>query len=345
MNITANLRIPLFAGAGAMLFGIVCLCIFFLVGGGSRLAWGALMAVLTASFGLVVALIFDLKGSREMTTITTEYTFDRSVPQIRQWMYARSLGERYATEVLANYSALITNPSVFEGDIEKLTKDMILFSLAAYLETRQRDWQFEEENFPSSLGMLTTWKAKSDPTNPRECTKIVPSQISEMLNNAKNAFAAAKPVDRVPYLCLPPGSSIGIDHASLTLENPFCKISFFFSPPVTLQNSMMQPRSHIAQVPVLADGQPRFQTRLIGLRVTRKLSWMTAQHRDFAKYEKWSKAVVDGARAWFETKTESDPPWFGDDGEGEGYLFWSGPIADQGMVTIKGSRIINQSSQ
>jgi hypothetical protein len=41
-----------------------------------------------------------------------------------------------------------------------------------------------------------------------------------------------------------------------------------------------------------------------------------AQHQDFSKYEEWSKAIVDGARAWFETKTtdESGPPWFGDDG-------------------------------
>ena len=50
-----------------------------------------------------------------------------------------SAGDRYATEVVANYSALKANPSVFEGDLEKVFRDMILFSLAAYLEIRQRD--------------------------------------------------------------------------------------------------------------------------------------------------------------------------------------------------------------
>jgi len=144
--ITANLRIPLFAGAGAMLLGVVFLCVFFFVGGGSRGAWTSLAAVLGASVALAINLRFDLRGSKDITRITTEYTFDRAVPQLRQWMYLRSLGDRYATEVLANYAALQANPSIFEGDREKLTRDMILFSLIVYLETRQHDWQMEERH-------------------------------------------------------------------------------------------------------------------------------------------------------------------------------------------------------
>jgi hypothetical protein len=105
---------------------------------------------------------------------------------------------------------------------------------------------------------------------------------------------------------------------------------------------MMQPGSHTADVPALPDGRPRFETRVIGLRVTRKLSWTTAQHRDFSKYEKWSKGVVDGARAWFETKTTDEsggPPWFGDEGEGEGALTYF----MSGGVWIRGSRIYHES--
>jgi hypothetical protein len=109
-------RPPVPANLRATLFGIGCLCLFFVVAGGYFRALSAFGAVLTTSLGLAVALFFDLQGSKEMTTITTEYTFDRTVPQIRQWMYARSLGERYATEVVANYSALRAYPSVFEGD-------------------------------------------------------------------------------------------------------------------------------------------------------------------------------------------------------------------------------------
>jgi hypothetical protein len=74
---------------------------------------------------------------------------------------------------------------------------------------------------------------------------------------------------------------------------------------------MIQPGSHTAGVPTIPNGKPRFETRVIGLQVTRKTSWLTPQHRDFSKYEEWSKRVVDGARSWFETKTtdESGPPW------------------------------------
>jgi hypothetical protein len=88
LSITANLRIPLFAGAGAMFCGVVCLCLFFLVVGGSRGAWTALAAVMGASVALAINLRFDLRGSKDITRITTEYTFDRAVPRLRQWMYA-----------------------------------------------------------------------------------------------------------------------------------------------------------------------------------------------------------------------------------------------------------------
>jgi hypothetical protein len=101
VSITTNLRIPLFAGASAIIVGVIFLCIFFFVVGGSRGAWTALAGVVAAAGALTINLIFDFRGgSKETTTITAEYTFDRTVPQIRQWMYARSLGDRYALEVL-----------------------------------------------------------------------------------------------------------------------------------------------------------------------------------------------------------------------------------------------------
>jgi hypothetical protein len=345
LSITANLRIPLFAGAGAMFCGVVCLCLFFLVGGGSRGAWTALAAVMGASVALAINLRFDLRGSKDITRITTEYTFDRAVPQLRQWMYARSLGDRYATEVLANYTALQANPSIFEGNREKLTRDMILFSLTVYLETRQQDWQMEEQRYATSISTITRMQAKSYSENTAECTKISHDYIQNILTKAMNAFAATKPMTLVSYLCLPPQSSIHLDQSSITLRNPFCTISFSMEPGV-LELRMMRPGSHTLDVPALPDGKPRFETRVMGLQVTRKMSWVTAQHPDFGKYEKWCKEVVDGARAWFETKTteESGPPWFGDDGEGEGGMFWTG-TTDQGQITIRGSTIYRQSPQ
>jgi hypothetical protein len=147
VSLIANLRVLLFAGAGAIAFGVICLCLFFVVGGGSRIAATALVTVVGASLALGITLIFDLRGSKEITTITTEYTFDRAIPQIRQWIYARSLGDRYASEVMANDAALTSDPQILEKNPETRARDMIVFSLMVYLETRQGDWQMEQERY------------------------------------------------------------------------------------------------------------------------------------------------------------------------------------------------------
>jgi hypothetical protein len=162
--------------------------------------------MIASALTLAAALAFDLRGSKDFKIVTTEYTFDRAVPQLRQWMYARSLGDRYATEVLANYTALKRDPAIFEGDRDKLTKDMILFSIVAYLEMNQRDWQMDVEQYTTSLGSMTTWRPASDPANSMQCTKISVDDIHGMLRDAGNAFADARPPSMLGnYLCLPHG--------------------------------------------------------------------------------------------------------------------------------------------
>jgi hypothetical protein len=307
-----------------------------------------LAGVVAAAGALTINLVFDFRGgSKEITTITAEYTFDHAVPQIRQWMYARSLGDRYAIEVLANDTALQADPHILEHNPEKSTRDMLLFSLMAYLEVRQHDWQKQEERFTTSNGTITTWKYKSDATNLNECTKITDDDLYQMLKETDNIFAEVKPsllIVHIPYLCLPPQSSIRIGESSITLRNPFYTITFFVPEPF-LEMNMMLPGSHTADVPLLPNGKARFETRVLGLRVIRKTAGLMTQHRDFSKYEEWSKRVVDGARAWFETKTadESGPPWFGGDGVGDGAMFWTGIGGGQGQIWIKGSRIYHES--
>jgi hypothetical protein len=134
----------------------------------------------------------------------------------------RSLGDRYATEVLANYAALQANPSIFEGDREKLTRDMILFSLIVYLETRQHDWKMEERHYATSTSTITRMQDKSNP-----CTKISYDYILRMLITANNEFALTRPITPFSYMCLPPQSSVRLDQSSITLRNPFCTILFF----------------------------------------------------------------------------------------------------------------------
>jgi hypothetical protein len=321
--------------------------IFFLFAGFSRFALGALITTVTSALTLAATLYFDLRGSKDFKIVTTEYTFDRGVPQLRQWMYARSLADRYATEVLANYTALKRDPAIFEGDRDKLTRDMILFSIVAYLEMNQRDWQMEFEQYTTSLGSMVTWKPASNPANPAQCTKISIDDIHRMLKHAGNTFADARP-PFMPgdYLCLPPWASIQIDGGSIKLITPFYTISFVVEP-LTMRLTMMQPGSHTADVPTLPDGKARFETRVIGVRVIRKRPWIVAQHREADKYEKWSSGIVDGLRAWFETKTTDGPgpPWFGDDGEGDGRMFWTGfqlgGTEQHRQIWVQGSKVFD----
>jgi hypothetical protein len=290
MSIT-NVRIPLFVGAGAITVGVIFLCIFFFFVGGSRGALTALAGVVAAAGALTINLIFDFRGgSKAITTITAEYTFDRTAPQIRQWMYARSLGDRYAIEVLANDAALKSDPQILERDPEKSTKDMFLFSLTAYLEVQQQDWQKEQERYTTSNGTITMWKNKSDASNTRECTKVSEETLREMMKKAGNIFADVKPIPMIvhlPYLCLPPQSSIRIEESSITLRNPFLH-DYVFRPSAVFGNDHDASGLAHADVPLLPNGRPRFETRVMGLRVIRKTSGLMAQHRDFSKYEEWS---------------------------------------------------------
>jgi hypothetical protein len=103
----------------------------------------------------------------------------------------------------------------------------------------------------------------------------------------------------------------------------------------------MRPGAETADL--LPDGNARFDTWVTPILVTIECSRIRAQHRGFPEYEKWAKSIVDGARAWFETKKdETAPPWFGDDGEGEGGLFWTGTDGLGGSITIKGGKIYRQ---
>jgi hypothetical protein len=94
---------------------------------------------------------------------------------------------------------------------------------------------------------------------------------------------------------------------------------------------------------MLPDGKPRFETRLMGITALRKMRWILAQSKDFEKYEAWSKNLVEGAKAWFETKTASEsPPWFGGDGTGDTGMFWTGTGTVHGSVWVNGGTVSHE---
>jgi hypothetical protein len=195
------LRLPLFTGFIAILAGLICLFVFFLMAGGSRGAWTALAVVVGSLVALGINLRFDLQGSKSTVKIAAEYTFDASIPQIRQWVYARSLAERYASEVLANDTILKIEPDAFR-DRDKLTRDMIVFSLTAYLETSQHDWQAEPDVYATPSRTISTTKFRSNPADPRTCTKVERDAVHRIMSRVGNIFAHANSTASFPYFCL-----------------------------------------------------------------------------------------------------------------------------------------------
>jgi hypothetical protein len=126
-------------------------------------------------------------------------------------MYARSQGTRYAIEVFANVQELKGNPHMFDYDMEKITKDMFLFSLVAYIAAVQSDWQLEQETYKTSNGTITHWKNKSNATNPNECTPFTRDDIKSLLNKSGNIFAntdLSRFMFHIPQICLPPRSAL-----------------------------------------------------------------------------------------------------------------------------------------
>jgi hypothetical protein len=83
----------------------------------------------------------------------------------------------------------------------------------------------------------------------------------------------------------------------LTVLNYVCEISFIIEPSggVGFGNP-----GKGADLPKLASGEPRFETRTTGLAVTTVFFDVRAGQINSDKYRQWSSALTNGARDWFE---------------------------------------------
>jgi hypothetical protein len=200
------------------------------------------------------------------------------------------------------------HPDQFNGDREKLTLDMAVFSLLSYLgSAEQRDWQMKRTQFVGqTMGTATLAMAVSKPD---ECTIFTNEQLHAMLVQSSNSFAesAVTPLGRLT-LCLPPWSTLQVTSSGLTLINPFCAISFAVESSGAA--AFYRPDSRGLDQPLLPNGEPVFETRLIGIRVTVHYSRIRAQHRDMPTYQEWTKRVIDGAQIWFMDSARPGEPQF-----------------------------------
>jgi hypothetical protein len=236
-------------------------------------------------------LSFELQASTSYEDISTEITIDRGKPEIRQWKY-EGAGRRMPAEIRAS-SWLSTNiPAAFELDREKLTVDLVLFSLVSFLVANEFDWQLRKRVYVGkSSGTLMTVQSVSKDS---ECTIISAEYLKQELSRAENAFAQAISSG---VLRLPPRSTLAVTSKALVIRNPICHLRF------TLESSgsvsFMKPGTG-GEVPLLTSGESQLETRWVGLRVETTFCALRAQHRDTMKYRAWASRVIDGARNWFE---------------------------------------------
>jgi len=245
-------------------------------------------------FGL--QLLFQLRGTEASDFVSTEYTVDRATPGIRQWEYVTAMGRRISAETLASDWLAKRSLDLFdkEGDQERLTLDITMYSLLSYFGSEQRDWQTNSWSYRGSTGTLTLGQALSKDD---ECQKVTEPELRELLRKAGNTFADGENVLFGPYICLPPRTTVALTRDTLTIENPFCRISFA----IALSGSMwnVKPKSR-GEVPQAPQGGAQYQTRPVGIKIAVRYFGIRAQHADIEKYRAWVARVLSGAHTWFE---------------------------------------------
>ncbi len=290
-----SVRIAIWLGAITAFVAGFCLCYLVLQNLGSRniaLATGALFG---AFILLLIQLLFELRSEETTDFISAEFTIDRAKPEIRQWNYSETPRLRITQEIAASKMFFDAHPHQFDGDRQKLTLDMVIFSLVSYLGVEQFDWQIKRTSFVSqSIGTVVLMAPGS---NPGDCTEITKSEIRDKLLGAGNSFAEGEVFFGRQLLCLPPNSTLRVDANSLSLRNPLCEISFVLEP--SGGSFGAQPSSGGLVQALLQNGEPTLETRVTGIRVTVRYSALRAQHHEMAKYKDWSKRVVGGAQNWF----------------------------------------------
>src|SRR6266702_36436 len=257
------------------------------------------LALATGVLGGVTLLFltqvrFELQSATSSEFILTEFGIDRSKPEIRQWVYGAESGERPTAEVSASNWLSAHNPDAFSGDREKITQDLVLFSLAYFLQTPEAQyWDVRRHSF---VGKLSGGVIRFHPTSAhRECAIVMPEEIRGQLSRSRNTFAGA-PLD-IFSICLPPSSVFLITANSLTIRNHVCEVSFTIEPSHDV--GFLNP-GRGEELPKLLNGESRFETRTTGLDIKIRFFALRTGQKDGDKYRQWSSALVNGARDWFE---------------------------------------------
>src|SRR5437870_4447024 len=116
----------------------------------------------------------ELQAATTSEFILTELGIDRAKSEIRQWVYGAEAGWRPGAEVGASNWLSAHNPNAFSGDREKITHDLVLFSLAYFLQTPEA--QYWDVRKHSLVGKYVGGVVRFHPTSAkRECAVVMPA--------------------------------------------------------------------------------------------------------------------------------------------------------------------------
>ena len=244
-------------------------------------------------FGL--QLVFELRPLEERDFISVEYTIDRDIPRIRQWLFelGSATGRLHYEHEVSDWLAK-NRPAAF-SDGERLMTDLALAEILLFFARKQYDWQLIPTRFVGRTFGTAEISERISKSN--ECTEFRPEDLGSVLSNGGNGLAEFRMWPIGGGICLPPHSAIVLRGRELTIANRFGALRFELVPSAGV--SHMKPKSG-GEVPQLSDGTAQFETRVMGVRVTNTRSGLYSQHRDVAKYEVWRKNVVSGLHEWFE---------------------------------------------
>jgi hypothetical protein len=289
------LELAFWVGLVAIFVGALCLIWVTWENSNSKNLVLATATFFAACCFIALQLPFELKGGKVVRNTTAEFTVDREAPLIRQWSYTIDQGSRATSEIGASQFVAQTNPSAFQRDRVKLTSDFAVFSIFSYFAKVAPDWQMQRIEYRGQRCREYQWRSIS---TDNECTPVTKEKLRDQLLAAKNSFANADVTIYGPRgICFPPNSSLIITGQKISIENPFCLLTFLLTPSGSI--NFMQPGSQ-GEASTLKNGEARYETRLVGIQIGVHYSWLRAQSRSMPRYQDWAMQTIDGIGRWFQ---------------------------------------------
>jgi hypothetical protein len=244
-------------------------------------------------FGL--QLFFELRSKTSVDLITVELTVDRANKSIGRWGSPEDAPIRRLIEGDAVRQLAEKDLNVLLNDTSKTCNDLVVFSFLRYLAIEQSDWQMEERAYVGKSASIVRRKRVS---SERDSTSLTEHEIKTKLIEAGNLFAQFFSLQqRYPDLKLPLLSKLSMTADTVTITNPESEIIIEIEPPGLIDHS--DPVTRMASEAI--EGKPRYETRLIGLRITSRFSGLRIHAPDHHKHEAWVRRIATGAKSWFES--------------------------------------------